>query len=342
MNQPKRKYADTIRDVMAANIPAPVNPKVTLSAEERLALASKSIANKAEARAAELGDGPASEAVDTIVLLDLNLIDDSPDQNRLTYPVQEIDALAMTLKTRQIEPIQVRRKADGRFELISGHRRVRAARSLSWSQIRAIIRDIDELEASLELMIANDSHESVGDYERAYGYRIAIKKHGLSQSEIANRLSVNRSIISARLKFFELPAEVLEAIDQHPRVMSYKGAIKLLEVLKEAPELASLAADGIRKMEASNWNINVLLSVLSSARKNKDASHHPTDRDEALITDDLSKPICSIRVKKNRPQFLELHLNKDIDREKFLRFITDLMNEKVKPAAHEMRIDLND
>ncbi len=72
-------------------------------------------------------DGFALVDNSTAVLLPVRLLDDSPDQYRLSYDEDELEALATTLKVRQRDPIEVRRKANGRFEIIKGHRRKRAA-----------------------------------------------------------------------------------------------------------------------------------------------------------------------------------------------------------------------
>lgn len=97
---------------------------------------------------------------DALVMLEVSLLDDSPYQYRLVYPQDGLEKLAkLLLRIGQITPIRVRPKSDGRYEIINGHRRKRAALIAGMTHLSALVVDVDDVRAAIEVMVDNEARK---------------------------------------------------------------------------------------------------------------------------------------------------------------------------------------
>jgi ParB/RepB/Spo0J family partition protein len=150
-----------------------------------------------------------------------------------------IDELAESLHAQnQLHPVCVRPAPDGAehgkpYELVYGYRRVRAARQLGWTDIRAIIRDIPD-ERLLEIMITeNLQRADMSPVAEARAMRSMIELGGMKASQVAARLGVSRSHVSHRLKLLDLRPEVMQLVDSGELKASAGESIAALDEKKQ-------------------------------------------------------------------------------------------------------------
>jgi ParB/RepB/Spo0J family partition protein len=174
--------------------------------------------------------------------ISLALIDDSPYQPRDFYDPIEIDHLSNSLKAGGLEePILLRPKAGGRYELIAGHRRTRAARTLDWTEIDAYVVIRTDREAQLAAMRSNESRVDLTDYERAKLYQDSIDfGFARTQTEIANLFGTTQSYVSRRMAMLKLPQAYIVMLDAKPGMFGVTGAEMIAQLLKEHPEETAL------------------------------------------------------------------------------------------------------
>ena len=147
-----------------------------------------------------------------IVELNVYDVDDNPFQPRREFNKTEIESLAESLKTHeQLQPILVR-KVGGRFQLISGERRLRAAIHAGWSKIRAQVREADDRLVAELAIVENLQRKDLNPVEKALSFRRYIDEHGCSQEDLAGRLKIDRSTVANLLRLLELPDVVQKAI----------------------------------------------------------------------------------------------------------------------------------
>lgn len=262
----------------------------------------------------------------TAVLLPVRLLDDSPDQYRLSYDEDELEALASTLAVRQRDPIEVRRKINGRFEIIKGHRRKRAALRGGIEFLKAVIVEVGDKDAAIDLILSNESQEAVGDFERAIAYK-NLMAYGLSQVDVARELGIaSRSNVSMRLRFLDLPNPVLDALREYPRAYSHHTAGKLLAILEESPELADAVAEGTRKVGAGDWDVSILVSTMK--QKQAQTSTTPSKKTDLAIVDKQNRPLMTLRPGK-KPSVIEIGLAGTIDRSTFLELLGSVLRKQV-------------
>lgn len=166
-----------------------------------------------------------------------NLVD-SPWQPRLKYDETAIQALGETLKARgQDEPIRVRPLANGKFELISGHRRTRAARLIGWAELNAIVSAVDDREAHKSTLLSNETSEGLSDFERALSYK-ALLDEGFAQTqqEVARLAGCTQGRISQCLSMLKLPRVIIDMLDTYPGLITYRHARVLQELLLKYPD----------------------------------------------------------------------------------------------------------
>jgi ParB family chromosome partitioning protein len=176
-------------------------------------------------------------AADSTQEIGLHLIVDSPYQPRRKYDESELQLLGETLKRRgQDEPVTARRLSSGKYELIAGHRRVRAARLIGWSEIWARVVTLLDRDACIATLVHNESNIKLSDYERGMAYRTALKEgYAGTQAEVASVFGCTQARVSQCLSLFDLPAPVLALMDKYPELITYRKARVIKEVLTQYP-----------------------------------------------------------------------------------------------------------
>jgi ParB family transcriptional regulator, chromosome partitioning protein len=143
----------------------------------------------------------------------IDRISRNPDQPRTTFDEAQLGELAASIAVHGVlQPIIVRSRADGGYELIAGERRLRAARIAGLEAIPAVVRD-GEGESSLELaLIENLQREDLNPIETAHAYRELIDRFGLTHDAVARQVGKSRVAISNSLRLLDLAAETRQAI----------------------------------------------------------------------------------------------------------------------------------
>jgi ParB family chromosome partitioning protein len=145
--------------------------------------------------------------------LPLDLIRPNPDQPRTRFDPASITSLAASIADAGIvQPLLVRPLADGRYELIAGERRWRAAREAGVQTVPAIIRDEAEAGRLQTALIENVAREGLNPVDEARACAALVEDLGLSKEELARRLGRSRSAISNLIRLLDLPDEVLELL----------------------------------------------------------------------------------------------------------------------------------
>lgn len=173
-------------------------------------------------------------------LLDVAAVRRNPDQPRTTFDSAALEELQDSIRRHGVlQPICVRRAGDG-YEIVSGERRWRAARSAGLVKIPAVVRDDISDEISLELAIVeNVQRQDLDPLEKARGYQALMERVGLTQEQVAERVGIARASVTNHLRILDLPSEAQEALAGG---MISMGHAKALLGIK--PKKAVLAALG--------------------------------------------------------------------------------------------------
>ncbi|WP_374718679.1 nucleoid occlusion protein [Parageobacillus toebii] len=185
-------------------------------------------------------------------------------QPRTIFDEEKIEELALTIHTHGIiQPIVVRECEDGKFEIIAGERRWRAVQKLGWSEIPAIIKNLNDKETASVALIENLQREELTPIEEAMAYAKLLELHNLTQEALAQRLGKGQSTIANKLRLLKLPQEVQEALlhrtitERHARALivlkDKEKQLKLLQEIIDKQLNVKQTEDRVLKMlEATN------------------------------------------------------------------------------------------
>ena len=148
-----------------------------------------------------------------ILFLPVDAIAPNPDQPRRVFAQQELDELAHSIQALGLlQPLTVRRSAQGGWELVAGERRLRAARLAGLQEVPCLSLQIDSQRASLLALVENLQRKDLDFWEEALALEKLISTYHLSQEEAARRIGKSQSAVANKLRLLKLPAAVLETL----------------------------------------------------------------------------------------------------------------------------------
>lgn len=159
----------------------------------------------------------ASGAQAMVLQLPVTVIVENPQQPRQHFSHQALEELIQSVKQHGVlQPILVSQSAEdsavGRYELIAGERRLRAARIAGLKTIPAIVRAVDDLEKLELALIENIQRSDLNPIEKADGYRKLVNEFGLNHETAAKKVGISRPTFTNLLRLLELPSEMQKAL----------------------------------------------------------------------------------------------------------------------------------
>jgi len=159
-------------------------------------------------------------------LINIDLIDTNPYQPRNTFEDEKLLELSESIKhLGVIQPITVRKLENGRYQLISGERRLRAAKLAGLTSIPAFIRDVSETEILQLALVENIQREDLNAIDVAIALEKLIEEYNLTQEQLSEKIGKNRATIANFLRLLKLPVEVQAAIREGKISMGHARAL---------------------------------------------------------------------------------------------------------------------
>ncbi len=148
-----------------------------------------------------------------IQLLPHQIIMPNPQQPRRAFDFDELEGLAESIRSNGLlQPINIRKTDKGDYELISGERRLRAARMIGMTKIPCIVMNVSDAQSALFALIENIQRENLHFFEEAVAIERLMTDYGLTQEEIAKKLGKAQSTLSNKLRLLRLPEELRDKI----------------------------------------------------------------------------------------------------------------------------------
>jgi ParB family chromosome partitioning protein len=174
----------------------------------------------------------------------LELIDSNPSQPRRSFDEKGLERLAGSIRARGVlQPIVVRPLVGGRYELVAGERRLRAARIAELETIPGIVRAADDRERLALALAENMARQDLNAVEEARACATLVDDLGLTKEEVARRVGRSRVAISNLIRLLDLPEEVLELIESGALSEGHGRAILLCKDQSLRRQLARSARD---------------------------------------------------------------------------------------------------
>ena len=158
--------------------------------------------------------------------LPVSAISPLPGQPRTHFDDAALAELAESIRARGvIQPIIVRPRSEGRYQLVAGERRWRAAQQAQLHEIPAIVRDLEDREVMALALIENLQREDLNPVEEARAYRRLADEEGMTQAEIAGLIDKSRSHVANMQRLLELPDDVLGLVAAGSLSMGHARAL---------------------------------------------------------------------------------------------------------------------
>ena len=179
----------------------------------------------------------------------IQLILPNPKQPRRRFDDESISALAESLRTAGvIQPLIVRPLTDGRYEIIAGERRWRAATEAGLETVPVLLRDEEEGERMQTALIENVAREQLNPVDEARACATLVEDLGVTKEELGKRLGRSRASLSNLIRILDLPDEALELLESGDLSEGHGRAIL---IAKSADARRALARDAAR----NGWSV---------------------------------------------------------------------------------------
>lgn len=258
-----------------------------------------------------------------ILRIPVDLIEPNPFQPRMSFDQEALEELAESIKTLGlIQPITVRRKEDGRYQIISGERRFRASRLAGLNMIPAYIRDAND-QGMLEMAIVeNIQRENLDPIEVAMSYQRLIEECNLTQEQMAIRVGKKRASVTNFLRLLKLPAKIQH--DLKVGLLSVGHAKVLLGV--EDTKLQEYLCDLVIKEGLSVRQLEEKISKLSEPKKAVQEESQDLPEEYFRVLEIVGKYFennISLKRSTSGKGTMTIHFTSDQEVQKFLKALED-------------------
>ena len=181
---------------------------------------------------------PSAKTPDTV---DIAMVDGNPFQPRRHFDEAELDQLAASLQTHGLLQPPIVRQVGGRYQLVYGERRFRAAMRAGWSEIPVHVRDVDDRGMMEFAIVENVQRKDLNAIEKAAAFARYLEKYGGTHEELAQRLALDRSTVTNLLRLLDLPQPLQESVQKGTLTQGHVRALLPLDK-HEQLEVAARAA----------------------------------------------------------------------------------------------------
>ncbi len=245
------------------------------------------------------------------------------DQPRKDFDINALQVLADSIREHGvIQPILVREMefTPGKYEIVAGERRFRAAEMAGLDEIPVAIMTGDDLEVAKVALIENVQRKDLNPVEEAMAYRVLMDKFGLTQDQVATQAGKNRSTVANLLRLLDLPEEVLVMLRDGSLSAGHARALLPLE---DDEKEVSLAQRIVEK-ELSVREVERMVAAIKRSEQDETPEEAPLDQRSVYMKDLEERMMRTLgrRVKIRqgaRKRVVELSFEDDKDLEELLR-----------------------
>lgn len=230
------------------------------------------------------GAPEAGEEVAGFLEVPVNAIAPNPKQPRTHFDDEALAGLATSIReVGMLQPLVVRRTTDGRYELIAGERRLRAARAAGMPAVPVVLRDAGDDQLLRDALIENIHREDLNPIEQAEAFKALLGELGLKQEELADRVGVSRSHIANTIRLLALPLDVQQLLTDDKITA---GHARALLSLGDGGAMSSLALRiAAEDLSVRQTEESVRRFVEAPAAKPNETKAAPPDATDPLLSE---------------------------------------------------------
>jgi ParB family transcriptional regulator, chromosome partitioning protein len=191
--------------------------------------------------AALIGDDTSEDAVvqdiRSLRHVPVELLHPNPNNPRKHFAEEELESLAKSLKDKGLlQPLVVRPRGDGSFEIVAGERRWRASQRAGIHDVPVLIRELDDKETLEIALIENIQRSDLNALEEARAYRQLLEQYGYTQQQLADAIGKSRSHIANTMRLMSLPESIQHQIEDGSLTAGHARSLVATEQPEELAE----------------------------------------------------------------------------------------------------------
>ncbi len=234
---------------------------------------------------------------DKVAEIAINSIRPNPFQPRRDFDEEKLAELAESIKEHGVlQPVIVRVVRPGAYELIVGERRLRASQLLKLEKIPAVIKELTNQQMMEIALIENIQRQDLNPIEEAAAYKRLMEEFGLTQEQLAQRLSKSRSLIANMVRLLNLPAAVLETVANGQLTV---GHVRPLLTIENEEDQLKLVREMIEKMLTVR-DAELLARDVENRKQIQKKKEKPREERLSPVMQDIEsrlRSICGTKVK---------------------------------------------
>jgi len=224
----------------------------------------------------------------------VNTIAPNPKQPRTHFDDEALAGLAASIREVGIlQPLVVRRTVEGRYELIAGERRLRAARAAGLPMVPVVLRDSGDDAMLRDALIENIHREDLNPIEQAEAFKALLGELGLKQEELADRVGVSRSHIANTIRLLALPLEVQQLLTDDKITAGHARALLSLGDGEAMSSLALRIAAQDLSVRQTEEAVRRFVEAPTASHPAPKAAEAPEDPNLAEVEEILSEQLAT-------------------------------------------------
>ena len=238
---------------------------------------------------ADFGINMHKAASKDLKLVSVNKIMPSPYQPRREFDEGKLEELSSSIKSHGLlQPVVIRIRPDGAYELIAGERRLRASALAGLDEIPAIVENVGDKDASTFALIENLQREDLNPLEEASGYHRLQEEFGLTQDDLAKLVGKSRSTVANSIRLLSLGARSKQLLQSGLLEMGHARALLALNGV-EQDKIADLIANNKHSVRQAEKLIRGM--TLGNRDQKKTGKQKPKDADLLILERELMDSI---------------------------------------------------
>lgn len=190
-------------------------------------------------------------AAASVSTMALGEIEPNPEQPRREFTPEALTQLADSIKEHGVlQPLVVRPRPNGLYQIVAGERRWRAARAAGLSEVPVVVRELTDEEAYEIALVENLVRADLNPIEEAQGYKTLIERFDMTQEKAAERVGRSRSAIANSLRLLTLPPEIVDMLQRGSITAGHARPLLTLEPQTAVKAAKQIEEEGLSARQA--------------------------------------------------------------------------------------------
>ncbi len=266
---------------------------------------------------------PSPKEEKNLSLLKLSQIEPNAAQPRKDFDTEALAELAESIRTHGIlQPLAVRKLSEGRYQIIAGERRYRAAREAGLTEVPVYFVEADDRTVMELALVENLQRQDLNPIEEAEGYRVLMSEFSLTQEDCAARVGKSRPVVANALRLLSLPEEIINLLSEGKLSVGHAKTLLSLSDSKLQIKIAKLVIENGFSVRQTELLVKKALQEKKEKKVNSSVSVNYLEEIERRLSGKLGRKVKLISGKKKGKIELEFYNPEDL--EKLIKLLESL------------------